>query len=178
MWVLNRASRLISAVLFAVPVTLGVAVAAAPGASAATCSGYTCHGHDPVKYGCSVASTKQDTIQDFSGNTVATIWNRYSANCNANWVRGQLTTAAARAGDSMDIYIETTDSRGNDEYMCYPSPSNDSGNLTEDCGDIYFGYTGTDVAWSDMVDGSNTTDATIAIYDRNGNFVSNKTVSQ
>lgn len=72
--------------------------------SAAGCHAANCAGHDPTTHGCSATSTTS------SSGALATVWNRYSAACDANWVRGQLTTAALNAGDQMEITISTIDS--------------------------------------------------------------------
>jgi hypothetical protein len=145
------------------------AVAATPQVS---CSLYSCVGHDPVHYGCSGDATTSTSwvLQDDSGNILATLWKRLSAKCNAYWARAQLTTAAAQAGNSYDILAITNDSRDDLESECFPGPS-DTGNLVEDCTNIYFGYTGTDVSWSDMVADDNDPQVDILVYDRNGNFV-------
>ena len=141
---------------------LGMGVSATP-ASAATCSGYSCAGHDPVNAGCSASSTKTTT------GTYATVWNRYSSGCNANWARAQLTSAAFNAGDSMLIVVTTTDSRSQSESMCYPGPS-DTGQLNEYC---YSGqyYSGSSAAYTDMVDGTHVAQAFAYVYDAGLNLI-------
>lgn len=64
-----------------------VFVAPATPASAAGCYGYSCHGHDPSLYGCTISSQKFGYY--YSGRTLmATLTNEYSYNCNANWAQG------------------------------------------------------------------------------------------
>jgi hypothetical protein len=126
-------------------------------ANAASCYATSCAGHDPTTHGCAATSTTS-----YSGS-LATVWNRYSAACDSNWVRGQLTSTALRAGDTTSISISTTDSQGNDEFMCWPGLTNDQGGPIELCSGILYG--GSSIAYSDMVDGTNKTYATVDVFD-------------
>jgi Protein of unknown function (DUF2690) len=143
---------------FAVLGSAGSASAATP---AANCSGYSCHGHDPVVYGCTASSTTTANAS-VSGTVVATVQNRYASNCNANWVRGQLTSAGVSRHYWIVVDITTTDSHGTGEYMCYPGPNN-TGNLNEFCSGSTYGGNTTFI-FSDMVDGTNTATARIFVY--------------
>jgi hypothetical protein len=138
--------------------TAGGIITAAP-ARASSCYGYSCHGLDPVKASCPVSSTTT------TYGAYATVWNRYSYACNANWVRAQLTPAAISAGYQWIIVITTIDSKGQSERMCYPWNDN-TGYLDEQCSDRMDvpinGYE--QAAWSDMVDGTNVTSADVIIY--------------
>lgn len=146
-------------------------------ASAATCSGWGCHGLDPSAKGCSASSTVQ-TSANFNGTTLAILQNRYAGNCNANWARAELTTAGLNAHDTFVIDIFTTDSRGDFEYMCYPVvPSeNGAGLLQEDCsgGKV----SGSGFWFSDMVDGTNSTTADVYVYNSSGTFLTSASASQ
>jgi hypothetical protein len=148
----------------------GFAVLASAGsASAATCSGYSCHGLDPEIYGCSATSTITVPVR-YDGVQVATLWNRYSSRCNANWARGQLTTAGLSAHDTFGITVTTTDNQGY-EFMCYPGADN-LGVIDE----YYFcyglpAYGGTQILYTDMVDGTKKTTAVIYVYNSSGSFL-------
>lgn len=138
----------------------------ASSASAATCSGYSCHGLDPEIYGCTATSTITMPVM-YDGVQVATLWNRYSSRCNANWARGQLTTAGLNAHDTFGITVETTDSQGY-EFMCYPGADN-LGQLDE----YYFcyglpAYGGSQILYTDMVDGTTRTTAKLYVYNSSG----------
>ena len=145
------------AILISAALGIGSMVAMAPQASAAGCYGRSCAGWDPVARGCSVTSTTS------SGGTWGTLWNRYSSGCKANWARGQLSAAALAAGDTMWLEITTTDSAGQDEYICWPNYGTDNQGLTfESC----YGaspYGGSSIVYSDMVDGTNITHADMII---------------
>lgn len=141
-----------------------IGVTASP-AAAATCWGYSCHGHDPVVYGCSATSTVSNTAYDTDGVAVAVVDNRYSAGCNANWARAHLTDAGLARGYRIQAEITTTDSHGTYEDMCYPGPSN-TGALTEYCTGTYGGSTGW--IYTDMVDGTNVTHAYVWVYTSSG----------
>jgi hypothetical protein len=149
-------------------------IGTAASASAASCSGYSCHGHDPNVYGCSVSSTASAPA-NFNGTQVATVYNRYSQNCNANWGRGQLTQAGLNAHDSIIVDVFTTDSHGTHEYMCYPGPNN-TGALTENCSGATYG--GSAAIFSDMVDGTNTATADVYVYNSSGTFITSASASQ
>ena len=158
----HTAIRLLTSGLLASALVLGLAVTSANAAVtaqaqlgvAATCYGFTCHGHDPVKYGCSISSTTS------TSDNLVTLWNRYSASCNANWARAQLSPVALLLGDSMEVQVSTTDSHGSFEYMCYPGPS-DTGQLQEYCTGH---YGGSSAAYTDMVDGTNLATATAYVF--------------
>jgi hypothetical protein len=62
---------------------------------------------------------------------LATVWNRYSAVCKANWVRAQLTPAAIAAGYQWMIEVWTTDSKGYSEDMCEWTGENNQGYMDE-----------------------------------------------
>jgi hypothetical protein len=146
----------------------------ATAASAASCSGFSCHGYDPVAEGCSTTSTTT-AYASSGGVTYATLWNRYSAGCKANWSRAELTSAAISAGYTMLVLADTSDSRGNYEDMCWPGPNNNVGALNESCGNP---YGGSSIAYTDMVDGTNTADAYVYIYNSSGNLVTYAVSSQ
>lgn len=146
----------------------------ATSAQAAGCSGYSCHGYDPVAEGCSATSTTT-AYATAGGVTYATVWNRYSAGCNANWSRAQLTSAAINAGYSMLVFADTSDSHGTYEDVCWPGPDNNIGALNESCGGP---YGGSSIAYSDMVDGTNTTNAVVFVLDSGGNLVTKAIASQ
>jgi hypothetical protein len=155
--------------------TLGVIATAGP-AAAASCSGSSCAGHDPVVYNCPVAAIdkKVEDVYDQGGSWIASVSNNYSATCNANFTRGQLTTLAAEAGDS--IVIEAATKFGPSEDVFYPSNYNNSGRASEPWNGTY--YSGTAVAWTDMVDGTNQVWSTITVYDRNHNRIASLPVVQ
>ncbi len=140
--------------------------ASASPALASSCSGWSCHGHDPSIYGCSATSTGQADVKDSDGAVVATLQNRYSSGCNANWARAWLTQTGLSRGYMFQTWITTTDSQGHSESMCFPSSLNNSGQLTESCS----GYYGKDtqVTWTDMVDGTNLTTANITVVNDAG----------
>jgi len=155
---------------------LGVGVSAAPASAAPGCYGYSCHGYDLYHFGCSYTSTT--AANAFSGNTkLATVYNRYSAGCNSNWAEAILTPAAISAGDKMAISIQVDlDSKGTYEWMQYPGPSN-TGSLTESWYTNHF-YGGSASAYTDMVDGTNLTWASVSVYDRNGVSIASNYISQ
>jgi len=139
----------------------GTAVSVVP-AQAAGCTGFSCAGHDPNVEACSVASTTT------SSSSLAVVQNRFSQNCRSNWVRGELTQQGFNNGDSIIIFIQTTDSRGNFESQCYPGPNN-TGHLIENCSGAT--YRSTSFAFSDMVDGTNVTAAILDVFDSSGNLI-------
>lgn len=149
------------------------AATAAPAIPLVSCSGYTCHGHDPFVYNCSKESSTSVPVY-YNGTQLATLVNWYG-HCNGNWSQGQLTSAGHSAGDSFIIDISTTDSRGNFEYMCYPGPNN-TGALDEYCSGSTYG--GSAVAWTDMVDGTHITYSDIYVYNRSGTFLAQAVTSQ
>jgi hypothetical protein len=155
---------------------LGVGVSTAPASAASGCYGYTCHGYDLYHFGCSYTSTT--AANAFSGNTkLATVYNRYSAGCNSNWAEAILTPAAISAGDKMAIEVSTDrDSEGTSEWMDYPGPSN-TGAPTESWYPNDF-YSGSASVYTDMVDGTNLTYASVSVYDRNGNPIASNYIAQ
>lgn len=161
---MRRLSIIAAAIVVAAIGTTGVAQAAtAEGATprAVPCTGYSCHGYDPHAWGCD----KYRTTSTETRGALATIVNRYSAGCNANWAQARLSPAAIAAGDKMTTDIEAVDTRGNWEVMCYPGAS-DTGGLTELCtGD----YSGSAPGYTAMVDGTNLTFAAVYVWDPSGN---------
>jgi hypothetical protein len=159
----GRAVMLLAATATLAMMTAGGGVAPlANAATAAACHAANCAGHDPTVYGCSATSTTT------SSGALATVWNRYSAGCDANWGRAQLTTAALNAGDQMEITIDTVDSDHNGETMCWPSPGNNEGFDTEFCNGY---YAGSSIAYTDMVDGTNLTQTYVIVVNSSGNFL-------
>lgn len=146
---------LVAALTGFVGVVTAVPANAAP---ALSCSGFSCHGHDPVLYGCSVLSTK--TVSD----GLMTLQNRFSGNCDANWARAELSAVALGAHDSLEVAITTKDSHGQTETMCFPGPSN-TGNLVENCNGS---FRGSGFAFTDMVDGTNLTTAEAIVLNSGG----------
>jgi len=164
-------------VLVAALIAAGGLVIVAPAMSASaspTCHGYTCHGHDPVVYGCAVSSQK--FAYYYSGRTLmATLTNEYSYQCNANWVQGQLSKYAVALGWNFAITLTTSDSKGYLESMCWSGPASDNntGNLEEFCDPQVppFADSSTNPAWTDMVDGTNYTYGGMQIDDAYGNKI-------
>lgn len=156
---------------------LGVGYSAGlAGAATVGCQGWLCAGLDPaVTVGCSVTSTTT-TNAVYKGTSVVTLWNRYSSNCIANWARAQLTSAGRSGGDSIQLEIETTDSQGTDEFMCYPGNTSNQWTLNEGCNG--YTYSGSLAAYTDMVDGTNITTVTVIVYDANGNQITTASVNQ
>lgn len=162
----------------------GTAAATASSASAATagrtsvasarCSGYSCHGRNPTVYDCTAASTVTAPVK-YGSTQVATLYDRYSSGCNANWGRAQLTAAGLKAHDQIIVAIATIDSRGHYESMCYPGPNN-TGQLIEACSGA--GYAGSLFAYSDMVDGTNTATASVGVYNSSGKLLVTASASQ
>jgi hypothetical protein len=128
---------------------------------AVSCYADTCHGHDPVIYNCSVSSTAS------SSDANVTVWRRWSGNCDASWARAQLSAAAISNGYTMEVAASTTNRYGQDEFMCYPGPSN-TGALNEYCTGTYGGSL---PAYTDMVDSKNLVTAIAYIYNRLGRFI-------
>jgi hypothetical protein len=125
-------------------------------------------------YGCTASSTV--TVPVKVGSTqVATLWNRYASNCNANWGRAQLTSAGLSAHDTFIVDVFTNDSRGTFEYMCYPGPDN-TGEIEELCSGATYG--GSAQAFTDMVDGTNTTTADVYVYNSSGTQIASASASQ
>src|ERR1022692_3386242 len=169
----RRLSALAGAGLLAAGLAvLGPAGSASAGASN-ICYGYTCHGHDPVIFGCPASSTVTVPVK-YNGTQVATLYNRYSSYCNANWGRAQLSTAGYAAHDSFLVEVDTTDSLGHYEFMCYPGPAN-TGHLTEPCTGTYAGNL---AAYCDMVDGTHSTTAAVQVFDSTGRLLTTAFASQ
>jgi Protein of unknown function (DUF2690) len=153
-------AMLASALMATVIASVGLASSASP--ANATCNGFSCHGLDPSIQGCTATSTRE------SSDTLAIVQNRFSQGCKANWARGALTQTGLHNGDKIQVIIQTTDSHGNFEQMCFPGPSN-TGNLKEPCSGTL--YQSTTFAFTDMVDGTNVAAAIVKIYDSGGNFI-------
>jgi hypothetical protein len=153
-------------VLLAAGFGLAGATRATP-AMAASCYGFSCHGYDPASTGC---NKYYSTYKETDG-ALASVVNWYSTGCNANWAQGWLSASAYAAGDSMIVYATTTDSHNPplSEYMCYPGPGN-TGKLDEFCNGVYRG-TSASPAYTDMVDGTNMTQAIVIVYDHAGNYI-------
>ena len=153
---------------------LAIVAPALPASASPTCYGYSCHGHDPNVYGCTVSS--ETFAYYYSGRTLmATLTNKYSIKCDANWVQGQLSADAVSLGWNFAIAITTTDSKGTGEVMCWGGPGsyNNTGQLGEPCvnlGPVY-NDSSTNPAWTDMVDGTNYTKGGMALEDANGNDI-------
>jgi hypothetical protein len=145
------------------------ATATATTAVAAGCYATNCAGHDPTTHGCSATSTTT------TSGALATVWNRYSAGCDANWARGQLTSAALNAGDTMQVMIFTVDRDHNTERMCWPSPDNDQGYSDEFCNGY---YGGSSIAYTDMVDGTNVTQAYVMVFNSSGDVLADYEADQ
>jgi hypothetical protein len=160
-----RRLHLVAATIIATAGLGAVGLASAPKASAAPCYGLSCAGYDPSTTGCNqyYSTSKQ------AGGTWATVVNWYSTGCNANWAQAWLSSAAIARGYTMRVEITTMDSNkpSQHELMCYPSNLSNSGQKTEYCppGDF---YSGTGPAYTDMVDGTNVTTATVYVFDALG----------
>lgn len=151
--------RVIAGIVLVVGMQVGITAIATP-VSAAGCYGYSCHGFDPIARSCPVSST---TV---TYGAYATVWNRYSNVCKANWAKAQLTPTAIGRGYQWLVYVWTVDSRGLSEQACEPTPDGNLGYLNERCaGPINPAWSGYGSSWyTDMVDGTNVTTATVAIY--------------
>ena len=163
------AARVAVLVMFGIA-TLGItAMAAVPAQASAGCSGFSCHGLDPSICTASKSTTVLAKINNpLDPETVSVLNNNYSNDCTSNWASATLTQEGYNDGDTMAVIIESTDSQGNLESMCYPGPSN-TGALNEYC--YYSNYSGTATAFTDMVDGTNVTQAFVYVYDFNGNLI-------
>jgi hypothetical protein len=145
---------------------------AAPAASAAPCYGYSCRGYDPSTMGC---NNYYSTSKTNSG-PLATIVNWYSTGCNANWAQAWLSSSALAAGDTMFVEIYTHDSQNPSqvEDECYPGTFSNSGNNEWCTGH----YGGSAPAYTDMVDGTNTTYSSVVVYDSTGNQLADYPIQQ
>jgi hypothetical protein len=153
-------------------VTVGISTSSANATTGCHANG--CGGYDPVVMGCSVTSTTSQV------GALATVWNRYSFGCDSNWARAQLTAAAVAAGDTMWVSIDTFDSTNNEESICWPNyPSqNNTGDTDEFCNDTTGPYGGSSVVYTDMVDGTDATNASVAVFDAQFDLLAVYTVDQ
>jgi hypothetical protein len=154
----------------------------APASASPTCKGLSCHGHDPNVYGCVVSSQK--SAYYYHGPVLmATLTNKYSIKCNANWSQAQLSPYAASLGWNFQVVAWTTDSANGDEWMCWDGPNspNNTGSPQENCPTGYgppFPDNMSAPAWTDMVDGTHVTYSGMNIYDYYGNPAASIQVSQ
>ncbi len=91
---MHHTRRIIAAFSTALILGCGALIASSSAAFAATCSGWSCHGHDPTVYGCSASSTVSAAAK-VNGTQVATLQNRY-----ARQLQGQLGPGTAHLGRS------------------------------------------------------------------------------
>lgn len=150
---------------------LGIATPAPAHAAVGGCFASGCTGLDPYNLNC--GGRGGDAQTNFVSTKGDFLFNDYSPSCQANWAEGTLSQEQVSAGYSMYVYISTTDSNGQSESMCSPTPG--GGGLHEYCTDTP--YKGID-AWTDMVDGTNTTYAGMTVYDANGNVVNQLTLQE
>jgi hypothetical protein len=153
--------RIVGVLVLTLAMQAGLGGITATAAHAVTsCYGYSCHGFDPVAKSCPVSST---TV---TYGTLATVWNRYSYACKANWARAQLTLTAIAAGYQWSVQIATTDSRGYSELACQPTTDNNLGYLDERCvGPMNPTWVNYESTWyTDMVDGTNVTTAYVYVF--------------
>lgn len=143
------------------------------------CHDVGCAGRDPVQNGCTVTSTRT-SLAKVGTVTMATVWNRYAWNCNANWGRAQLSSTGVSRHYKIFVEAETFDKNGDHEFMCFPGTNQNQGfpQTNEDCLDATSGYGGSLMIWGDMVDGTNNTAAYVVVVDANGNFVTSATACQ
>jgi hypothetical protein len=106
----------------------------------------------------------------YNGVVIGYMTSVYSYNCNSNWDQAELTSYAINQGWGVQTFINTTDSQGSDEVVCYPDES-------VDCITDYKGATGWP-AVSNMVDGSNTTYSEFIVYNGGTRIVDDKTIQQ
>lgn len=114
---------------------VAASAASAPSAYAAPCYGASCYGKDPYTLGCTESSTTSNR------DSLVTVWNKYSILCNANWARAQLTSTAVNDHYWLYLVINTT---GENTHV---GP-----------------YNGTQVIWTDMVDGTDVTQACAKVF--------------
>jgi hypothetical protein len=142
------------------------------------CHDAGCAGWDPVQKGCSWTSSTSAPAK-VGSTTMATVWNRYAWNCNANWGRAQLSSTGVSLHYKIFVEAETFDRNGKHEFMCFPGINQNQGTLEEDCKEhATDGYGGSLMIWGDMVDGTNNTAAYVVVVDANGNFVTSATACQ
>jgi hypothetical protein len=164
-------NRLVSGVLSAALIASGIIFGSGGPAFAASCSGGGCVGHDPYLYGCAVTSTTSATYT--SGAAQATIVNKYSFGCNANWAEASLNAAARSAGWQIQesVWDYNAAQTGTLAEACFPSNFNNSGQSWETCNGLYYnGSTGWP-AWTDMVNGSYFTKAPMSVFNASGTFL-------
>jgi hypothetical protein len=101
---------------------------------------------------------------DSDGVAVANVWDYYSYNCKANWAAGSLTQAGLDRHYRIQLTIQTWDSNSPSQWelICFPGTSSDAGQNPENC--TWPPYGGPYLAWSDMVDGSNQTQASVCVW--------------
>jgi hypothetical protein len=101
---------------------------------------------------------------DGTGQTVATITNWWSDSCHTNWAAASLTSYGLSQRYRFFVSIHGVDGHGVDHLYCYPSELDDSGQQYEGCKGQY-AYGGPYLAWTDMVEGTNITDARVTVMD-------------
>lgn len=176
----RRLGGLLATIAVLVTPLAAVTVASATPANAAGCYSTGCHGYDPNVKSCTVSSQK--SLNFYSGRTVmATLTNKFSIACDSNWAQAQLTQYAVNLGWNFRVYIDTTDSNGQGEAMCYDglgSYSN-TGWLVENCfHNPAFQDNWTNATWTDMVDGTHITYSYLELYDAHGNYQGSINVNQ
>lgn len=161
------------AIAVAAVLMLGIATPAPAHAAVGGCFASGCTGLDPYDQVC--GGPGGDAEQNFVSTEGDFLFNYYSPGCQANWAEATLSATQVSAGDSMYVYISTTDSNGQSESMCSPTPNDRSGGLHEYCYDTP--YAGVQ-AWTDLVDGTNVTFAGMIVYDANGNIVNQLSLNE
>ena len=123
--------------------------------STAPCWKTTCYGKDPYSLGCanSIHEVSQ-VVKNSSGVSIAKVWNDFSYTCDANWTQGQ-RLSNNYAGIWISIQAIDSNNPPKNETQCYPE--------TLDCVDPGPYYTGTAIAWTNMVDGTNTAGACVVL---------------
>jgi hypothetical protein len=133
-------------------------------------------------YGCTVSSQKFAYF--YSGRTLmATLTNKYSIACHANWAQAQMSQYAVNLGWNFQVQIWTWDSQNPSQYevMCYDGPGsyNNTGWQDENCThNPPYKDSWTNPTWTDMVDGADNTNATMTIYDEYGNWMGTISANQ
>jgi hypothetical protein len=167
---MKRTARIILGTVLSAAIPMASVCMSAGQASAAVCSGYTCHGLDSWQR-CTETKDAEQTVGLVYGldpQGLAILHNAYSRGCNSNWAWVSLTSAGYGEGDSVVVVITTLDSRGHLESMCYPGP-NSTGALNEYCYEST--YRGTAAAYTDMVDGTHVTQAYAYVYGYDGTLI-------
>ncbi len=141
--------------------------------SSPPCDATSCYTYDPYSLGCPGDYTKSVGIY-LGTRLLATIWNVWSSYCRANWVEGQLSPYAVSSNMSLTISIQDIPSNLNQnppkEEQCYPTS----------CPTAY-GYPGSLVAWSNMIDGQPLTKATGTVWGvdtGNGNYLGSNSIDR